>query len=171
MNVAIIENLTDLPSERVVPTAAWVLRTLSIDRGDIFVRVRWTEKLCHLGALYPGRNGYRFYISARIPRVLPYECATRRRKGPPPMDLVTHEESLVCILAHEGTHAIQELRPRFQDGGYNRKPAQPHWRQTRLGPIWVKPKQDPVHVERPVFIEAEAEWAEHRMLELWRERG
>lgn len=169
-----IENFTDLPLAVVIRTTAWALDLMSIDRDDLCVRVRTTDIGFHVGHFYSGKqaqaSGFRFLISARVPQpFVPYIVASRLRGGPTAIDPRTWREALVCIIAHEGTHLVQELRPRVADLGRWRKPASPHWRKTKSGRVWVKPKNERVHVELPAFSELEAEWAEDQMLRQYRE--
>ena len=171
---AVIENRTDLPRAVVVRTVVWTLRQMRIDRDDLCIRVRMTDGTGHVGHFYNGpvaqKQGFDFLITARIPReFVPYVMASRMKQGPTAIDPRTWREALVCIVAHEGMHVIQALRPR-PDLGYHRKPASPHWRKTKKGSVWVEPKLVTVHVDRPMFSELEAEWAEHDLLKIYRGR-
>lgn len=161
MSPATIENRSDLPSEVVGKVVRWTLRQLKIhDVSLLIIRVERTQKKPHHdGIIYldpPWLPGIKFVISAKVPMRFPYWYLSPLQKGPPTLEIENWEESLVCILAHEGMHLVQHLHSLItpQKKGY--------W-QTRKG------KQ--VHINAKVFDEVQADWSEHTMLQRYRERG
>lgn len=166
MKGAKIENKSYLPPEVVEHWVGWVLDELDVNSPDVLVRVKNTLQLkepqypgevsIHCGACYQDpswAHPFRFLISARIPKpFIPYQHDRKMRGGPPPIDPVTPEEALVCIVAHEATHIRQALTP-STGNGYVRH---------------VKGKY--IHVRAQQYSEVDAEWAEYRLLKRYRER-
>lgn len=147
-----VELYAKLPPAGVRRVVGWVLTDLEVD--GILVRVFHTEHWYHHGHFYYRTASARPYrILAYVPLSINGHGHDRGlRGGPPPVHPQNWQESLVCILAHEGTHARQ-----FRLG-----PRTPGYTQSRKG------KQ--VRVGGRIFSEVEAEWAEYRFLKRWRER-
>lgn len=153
-----IENDTDLPLAGVRKVTRWALGQIGVNLRLVEVQVAHTDHWHHTGRFClttMGRHGQLIgaRILADVPRQFNGQLYDRGlRGGPPPIDPHSWEEALVCILAHEGTHLVQWLRGPTTNG------------YTRI----VRGEQR--QVGGHIFSEVEAEWAEYRLLNLWRER-
>jgi hypothetical protein len=142
-----------------------VLNELGLNTHDLHVRVENTWHWHHKGYFHgdhdyelPGKAKH--LITARVPVVVsgaPIDLGLRG--GPPPIDPQNWCESLVCIIAHEGTHLLQYLTPPTG------KPYRAR-RRVRRGKrvVWRKVLVQPRH-----FSELPAEWAEFHFLERYRQ--
>ena len=138
-----------LPPAGVRRVTRWVLTRLEVD--DIRVRVGSTQHWYHHGHFYGCAEGD--LLLAYVPLEINGVGHDRGLRGGPPVIFPADwRESLVCILAHEGTHARQ----------YRAGPRTKPYTQNRRGKI--------VKVNGRMFSEVEAEWAEYRYLKWWRER-
>lgn len=137
-----------LPLAGVRRVTRWVYERMEID--DVLLRVYTTEHWYHHGHFYALSTDL---VLAYVPQKINGNGLDRGFRGGPPVCMPQDwQESLVCILAHEGSH-VRQFR-----AGPRTKPYQ----QNRNGKI--------VHVGGRMFSEIEAEWAEYRYLKWWRER-
>lgn len=147
-----VELHADLPPAGVRRVTRWVFSRLEVD--DVLVRVFSTEHLVHHGHIYVRpESAHPVRILAYVPaEVNGYGSDRGLRGGPPIIYPQDWQESLVCILAHEGTHVRQ----------WRAGPTTPGYQQNRRGKI--------IYVRGRVFREVHAEWAEYIFLKMWRER-
>lgn len=138
---AVVINLTQHPTRRVKKLVHWVLKELDVNHPSLVVKVKPSRSPVHSGRFWPhardawvqvwkretgeGRliqpslpDGTQHLIVGRVP-LLPFGMANRvKRGGPPPIVAGDWEESIVCIVAHEGMHFHQFMFP---------KPGRPRW--------------------------------------------
>jgi hypothetical protein len=169
-----IENQTDLPLAGIREVVGWTLATLEVDRWDVIAQVKRSLNGHHTGRIQVEpytAPGFTYLLILRIPQDEKFPCVftSSLKSGPPPIEAKTWQEALVCITAHEGMH-LRQVERGFRTKGHVRKPAEPHLRRVGKKLVWVEPKQKPVQVDGRLFSEREAEWAEHVLLELYRER-
>jgi hypothetical protein len=157
---AFIENETTLPTRDVQKISRWVLRELDVDLPSLVVRVKNTKAPMHSGRFYyhareswvtlRRKDGVTRLVAPKLPPRADHLIIARvplnprgagnqvKRGGPPPIVPQTWQESLVCIVAHEGMHVRQFLFPRENKPKWSEVECE--WAEYRLLKRWRERK-------------------------------